>query len=62
MKLLRILGIAIFVFTACEDNTTVTENAAVGQDSIVLNQKVKSGKTIQAVSYTHLTLPTTPYV
>ena len=47
MKLLRILGIAIFVFTACEDNTTVTENAAVGQDSIVLNQKVKSGKTIQ---------------
>ena len=47
MKLLRILGIAIFVFNACEDNTTVTENAAVGQDSIVLNQKVKSGKTIQ---------------
>lgn len=47
MKLLRILGITILVFTACEDNTTVTENAAVGQDSIVLNQKVKSGKTIQ---------------
>ena len=47
MKLLRILGIAIFVFTSCEDNTTVTENAVVGQDSIVLNQKVKSSKTIQ---------------
>ena len=49
------------IITGCNDETAYNYNESAGNDLACLSEEILI-QAVNAVSYTHLTLPTTPYV
>ena len=47
---------------SCNESKKMAESVVNSNSVVFVCKKVKAKVTIDAVSYTHLTLPTTPYV
>ena len=59
---LGMFGIESFTSIINQPNSAILSVGAIVQKPVVKNSQIVVGNTIKPVSYTHLTLPTTPYV
>ena len=53
---------AVLPYLSCLRSLCLSENEITGAGTLTLTTAVSTLDNLQAVSYTHLTLPTTPYV